>query len=61
MKVFEVKSEYEEDGKTITRYEHMTHFDDDIVALTVAVGESFKGYDYDLISVREVLTIVRNF
>ena len=62
MKVFEVTSEYEENGKTIVRTEYMTHSDNDIVALTIAIEELFTGYGNDeLKGVKEVLTVSRRF
>ena len=61
MKVFEVTSEYEENGKTIVRTEYMTHSDNDIGLLVGAIMGSLVGYGYELKGVKEVLTVSRSF
>lgn len=60
MKVFEVISEYDdEDGKTVKRIQYVSHFNNDIAAVTRAYADELEHTEIDLIGVREILTVSR--
>jgi len=62
MKIFEVTSEYDdEDKKRVKRVQYVSHSDNDICAVLQAYADELEHTDIELIGVREILTVSRQF